>query len=277
LTDVVLVHSLKTTGPSTTLTFGQRRMLGINEVAAGVMGIDDKNEQAEKMFRVQNYYDRMPKTACVFIPKLQKGDVLDVPLGEAVDDVVTGGSVSLICAQGRFPAYPFPLTAAMHQGAKKIRDEITIGMPKAEVVHRLGDLVPLALEDWPLPTKPAFSGLPQDTQYYRWLDCLPCLVIGFSQEKVACVELLQQPDFPALVKQAKPGMSKKDMIETFSRQEWHATKATLDDLPAAAQLKLRDLPDDAELYVWGPSGLEPGFPMLIVGFSGDEAVKIAVL
>jgi hypothetical protein len=277
LTDVILANYLKTTGPSTTLTDGQRKALGFNAVAGGLMGVDDKEEQTEKIFRVQNYYDRMPKAGCVFIPKLQKGDVVELPLGEADDDVVTGASVSLICAQGQLPAKLLALTPAMHAGAKKARDEITIGMPKAEVAKRLGDLVPLALEDWPLPTKPSFSSLPEDTEYYRWLDRLPCLVIGFSQEKVVRVELLQRPEFSTLAKQAKPGMSKKELIETFSRQDWHATQATLDDLPPAAKPLLRGVPDDTELYVWGPSGIEPACPMLIVGFSEDKAVKIALL
>ena len=98
--------------------------------------------------------------------------------------------------------------------------------------------------------------------YYRWFDRLPCLVVGFSQEKIVRVELLQRPDFSTFVKQAESGMSKKELIETFSRQDRYATKATLDDLPVSAQPKLRDLPDDTELYVWGPSGIEAGYPML---------------
>ena len=66
-------------------------------------------------------------------------------------------------------------------------------------------------------------------------------------------------------------------MRTFTRQEWFPTKVALNDLPEAARPKLRDLPEDAEIYVWGPWGFEPACPMLVVGFSEGKVVKFELL
>ena len=179
LTDVVFLSRLKTTGPSTALTVGQRRLLALDSLT----GFDEKSPQIEKMFRLQNYYDRMPKTGCSFVAKLQPGDVVDLPLGAAANDFVVGGSVAMYSAQGQLPAHAFVLTPTMREGMKKLCEQIAIGTPKANIVKRLADLTPLALEDWPLPAKPDFSKLPTDTEYYRWPDEMPCPVLWGSARR----------------------------------------------------------------------------------------------
>jgi hypothetical protein len=216
----------------------------------------------------------MPKGGCIFIPKLEQGAVVDLPLGEADDDVVTGGSFSLASAQGQLRARDIVLTPAMHKSPRDARRDIKIGMQKQDVVKYLGDLVPFSLENWPFPMKPSFASLPEDTEYYRWRDGLPGLVIGFSQGEVVRVELLDRQPIAALARQAKPGMSKEVIFESFARQDWPATKTTLDDLPESVRPKFNDLPDDMEFFVWGDEGL---YPTLLIGFSEGKAAKIKLL
>src|SRR5262249_39200659 len=145
LTNVILVGRLLTNGPSTNLTEGQLTALGTNEL----FGFGDKNRDITSLFKSQNYYNTMPKAGCVFIPRLNPGDVVHLPLGEADLEVRPGGRLSLYCDQGLFKDRALELTPSMYHGpTRKVLEVVTPGMSREAIVANLGELTPLERDLW---------------------------------------------------------------------------------------------------------------------------------
>ena len=99
LTDVVFIDRLTTTGASTTLAPGERSMLRYN--AAGGFGAE--NSTISAMLETEHFYDTMPKGGMIYVPRLEPGDILYIPLGEIHTDFLLGAKISMISNQGWVP------------------------------------------------------------------------------------------------------------------------------------------------------------------------------
>jgi hypothetical protein len=144
LTDVVLVGHLTTTGASSNLNSNQNNILAFNEAA----GYSDKVADIRKMFEAQNYLYTMPRATCAYVPTLQPGDVIHLPL--AADSLfgfnhagVRGGSISIYSAQGKIHGCKLRFTSVLREGPAIAEKSIKPGMTKDQVLEMEAKIGPV--------------------------------------------------------------------------------------------------------------------------------------
>jgi hypothetical protein len=95
ITSLLLIGRMRTTGASATLTEQQVKSLQFTSAFAG-----GQDESMMEMVKSENYRNSMPKTSFCYVSRLEKGDVIRLPLGEFDTAKIKGATVAAYCDQG---------------------------------------------------------------------------------------------------------------------------------------------------------------------------------
>lgn len=112
ITNCLLIGGTQTTGASDTLTAGAREILRFNEATGAG---DDVNRSIEERLKANNVLHTMPKQCVCYVPRLEKGDIIRLPLAPFLKTVVTGATVAAYCDQGYLPKSTVPFSREDYQ------------------------------------------------------------------------------------------------------------------------------------------------------------------
>jgi hypothetical protein len=104
LTNVIIIGRISTTTTSEDLSDAQRDLIKLNKV----QGFEDKADKIEKMFKAQNLASSMPKSSLQYIEQVNKGDIIQIGLGNVSGGILQSRSITLYSDQGQLCDYKLP-------------------------------------------------------------------------------------------------------------------------------------------------------------------------